>query len=91
MHLNHWTEEAYNEALTQAGLHVEKFEDITENVIRGFMRYPFWLKTMKKRNVFSDTMLKTFYSVNVRTQHPAPTQTPAVCYFFRKTGAIIVV
>ncbi len=65
MHLNHWTEETYNDALSRAGLHVEKFEDITDNVIKGFRRYPFWLKTMKKRNIFSDSVLKTFYSVNV--------------------------
>ncbi|MEX0982662.1 MAG: class I SAM-dependent methyltransferase [Bacteroidales bacterium] len=65
MHLNHWTEEAYNESLIGAGLHVEKFEDITDNVINGFRRYPYWLKTMRKKNIFSDTLLKTFYSVNV--------------------------
>jgi ubiquinone/menaquinone biosynthesis C-methylase UbiE len=65
MHLNHWTEDVYNEALRSAGLHVEKFEDITDNVIKGFRRYPFWLRTMKKRNFFSDTLLKTFYSINV--------------------------
>ena len=65
MHLNHWTEEAYNESLSRTGFHVEKFEDITDNVIKGFRRYPFWLKTMKKRNVFSDSVMKTFYSVNV--------------------------
>lgn len=65
MHLNHWTGDAYNEELIRAGLQVEKFEDITENVIRGFRRYPFWLKTMEKRNFFGDTLLKAFYSVNV--------------------------
>lgn len=65
MQLNHWTGDAYNKELTRAGLHVEKFEDITENVIRGFKRYPYWLRTMKKRNFFSDSLLKTFYSVNV--------------------------
>lgn len=65
MHLNHWTEDAYHKELTRAGLQVEKFEDITENVIRGFRRYPYWLRTMKKRSFLGDTLLKTFYSVNV--------------------------
>lgn len=65
MHLNHWTGDAYHKELSRAGLQVEKFEDITENVIRGFKRYPYWLRTMNKRNFFSDTLLKAFYAINV--------------------------
>jgi ubiquinone/menaquinone biosynthesis C-methylase UbiE len=66
MHLNHWTGDAYAEAFDRAGLRVEKAEDITDRVIRGFRLYPNWLRTMRRRGFISDTVLRIFYTINIR-------------------------
>jgi len=65
MHLNHWEKDSYESAFENSGLQVEGFSDITENVIKGFKRYPLWLKTMQKRGFFNDLLMKVFYSINV--------------------------
>lgn len=66
MHLNHWPLTTYTDELVRAGLQVEKTEDITDSVIRGFKLYPNWLRTMSRRGYFSDTMHKIFYTINTR-------------------------
>lgn len=65
MHLNHWEKASYESAFEESGLKVEGYSDITDNVIKGFRRYRFWLKTMQKRGFFKDLLLKVFYSINV--------------------------
>lgn len=65
MHLNHWPRSAYEEELGRAALQVEKMDDITEHVIRGFRNYRYWLKNMNKGNFLHDQFLKLFYTINV--------------------------
>ncbi|MDF1572839.1 MAG: methyltransferase domain-containing protein [Bacteroidales bacterium] len=65
MHLNHWPLKMYEEELDRAVLHVEKLDDITAEVIRGFQNYRFWLKNMNKGGFLQDQFLKLFYTINV--------------------------
>ncbi len=66
MQLNHWPREKYETELAAAGLEILRFNDITDEVIRGFELYPQWLKKMPRSNVFRDLSLKLFYTINVR-------------------------
>lgn len=65
MHLNHWPQTVYEEELDRAALQVEKLDDITKQVIRGFQNYRFWLKNMQKGGFLQDQFLKLFYTINV--------------------------
>lgn len=65
MHLNHWPRSAYEKELDRAALHMDKLDVITEDVIRGFRNYRYWLKNMKKGQFLQDQFLKLFYTVNV--------------------------
>jgi ubiquinone/menaquinone biosynthesis C-methylase UbiE len=65
MQLNHWPRSVYEEELDRAALQVEKLDDITEEVIRGFRNYRFWLKNMNRGGFLQDQFLKLFYTVNV--------------------------
>jgi len=65
MHLNHWPRSAYVEELDRAALQLDKLDDITENVIRGFQNYRFWLKNMNRSSFVRDQLLKLFYTINV--------------------------
>lgn len=65
MHLNHWQRPVYVEELDRAALQVEKLDDITKEVIRGFQNYRFWLKNMHRGGFLQDQFLKLFYTINV--------------------------
>jgi len=66
MRFSHWERESYDTGLSNARLQVDSVEDISENVIRGFKMYPYWMKTMKKGTYFGDKALKLFYVINAR-------------------------
>jgi ubiquinone/menaquinone biosynthesis C-methylase UbiE len=65
MHLNHWEKETYDKEIRNAGLTVKNYSDITDKVIKGFKRYPLWMKTMKRRSFFHDQILRLFYTINI--------------------------
>lgn len=66
MHFNHWSRQTYEIELDNTNLHIERFADITENTIKGFQMYRYWMQGMKKGDLFGDILLKLFYAINVR-------------------------
>ncbi len=65
MHFHHWSKQTYESELQKADLHIKSLFDITENVIRGFQNYRYWLKTMQKRSFLKNQILKIFYTINI--------------------------
>jgi ubiquinone/menaquinone biosynthesis C-methylase UbiE len=63
MKINNWKKHQYDSALAEANLKVNNSEDITENIIKGFLNYPTWFKEMKKINFFNDLLFKFYFKV----------------------------
>lgn len=66
MVFHHWTYNQYNEGIAKAGLTLEKQEDITNSVIRGFQNYPLWLSQININGFFHRWAFKIFYFINIR-------------------------
>lgn len=66
MKLHHWTISQYNEGIRNAGLQVLAVDNITGNVIRGFLNYKSYFRHMKKRNPFHTIIFRIFYMINLR-------------------------
>ena len=64
--LHHWNIERYKGEFLKANLQVLKSDDITEDVVRGFLSYPVWFKQMQKKGIFNDFIFKLFYIVILR-------------------------
>lgn len=64
--LHHWSKEKYEKELPNSELEVHSFENITENVIKGFKNYRNYFSKMKKRGALQSRMLKLYYSIHVK-------------------------
>ncbi|MBE0673171.1 MAG: methyltransferase domain-containing protein [Bacteroidales bacterium] len=66
MKLHHWTLGQYHEGIRNAGLEIMASDNITQDVIKGFLNYRSYFRHMKKRNIFYTAIFRLFYIINLR-------------------------
>jgi len=66
MHLNHWDYNSYVKEFKRSNLMNNHFEDISNQVKKGFKLYKNWLPPIKGRNFLQNMAFKFFYYVNIR-------------------------
>jgi ubiquinone/menaquinone biosynthesis C-methylase UbiE len=64
--LYHWDHDRYIKEFVGSNLIGNHFEDITNQVIKGFNLYRNWMPVIKWKNFFQDIAFRTFYYVNVK-------------------------
>ena len=63
---NHWTMEKYLEGFELSGLKLKEKDDITENVIKGFLVYRDYFMQFKIKGFLRKAFIKLFFVVNVK-------------------------
>jgi ubiquinone/menaquinone biosynthesis C-methylase UbiE len=66
MNFHHWTLPQYQNAFNRSHLKLLSNDDVTENVIKGFKMYKNYFDQFSKNGSFQDSLLKLFFTINVK-------------------------
>lgn len=64
MNWHHWPANRYEDELQKANLEIKNISDITKEVIRGFLLYKNWIRTIDKKTFLNDLSNKIFLWIN---------------------------
>ncbi|GAO31312.1 hypothetical protein [Geofilum rubicundum] len=66
MNFHHWTLPQYQTAFNRSHLKLLSNDDVTDNVIKGFKMYKKYFDQFSKNGSFQDSLLKLFFTINVK-------------------------
>jgi len=64
--LHHWNKQQYLSEFAAANLDLIQEEDITSEVIKGFLIYKSWFRQMNIKGFYNNLIFKFFYLVNIQ-------------------------